>query len=84
MRTPFNRKVYTVAELQIIANALNVLTTDTSECKGAIVNTYQFSRYYNSTHYIDYNDRLKVFKCYKKYTGWEPIEKREHILPKSK
>lgn len=61
---------YNNNELKIIAKALNVIYT--TKCNDGTptfcVNTY--NKFYSQTHYIDYHERLKKFKVYKKYKGW--------------
>ena len=81
-------KEYSNYDLSIIAETLNVLKMsgktsglefrylDEKKLDYCTVemNTYHFSRFYNKTHYIDYNERLCKFRVYKKYKGWELCE----------
>lgn len=67
-------KNYTNKDLKFIAHILNKLSARSNKTNGVEMNTYHFSRFYNSTHYIDHNARYG-FKVYKKYKGWEHDEK---------
>lgn len=63
-------KKYSVKDLKLIAETLNVLLEESDNTSGAQINIFHASRFYNDTSYIDYSKRFKV---YKKYKGWKPL-----------
>ncbi len=67
-------KSYFKRQLDTIAHTLNVLNADSDKTTGLNFNTYHFTRFFNKTHYIDYQEAQKKFKVYRKYKGWKPNE----------
>ena len=65
-------------ELELIAEVLNSLVKNTDKTTGVKMNTIHFSRFFNKTHYIDFNEKKCCFKVYKKYINWKkPIKEKK-------
>ena len=60
------KKISSQLELNVIAEALNILIKNSNKTKGVIMNSYHLSRFQSKTHCLDYNEQLKKIKVYKK------------------
>lgn len=61
---------YTTPDLKIIAHALDIVCHRSNSSKGADLNMFHLGIFSNHTHYIDYNERQKKIRCYKKFKAW--------------
>lgn len=69
-------KNYTLKELKFIAKVLNVLLLRSDHTLAVNMNTFHMSRFYSKHHYIDFNEKTKKCRVYKKDKSWEPSEEK--------
>lgn len=67
---------YTLTDLNVIAKAINILLLSSDHTYGIKMDSVHISRFYNKTHYLDFNEKSRKCKVYKKYKGWEPVEEK--------
>lgn len=70
------KKSYTLKELNVIAKAITILLLSSDHTYGVTMNSFHIGRFYSKTHYIDFNEKARKCKVYKKYKGWEAGEEK--------
>lgn len=67
---------FTLPDLKLIANVLNTLRFTSDHTYGIKLDSFHMSRFYNKTHYIDFNEKAGKCRVYKKLKCWASSEEK--------